>query len=93
VNNEYQDFSAIIRLIDTTTTPGYYTILTQSRDPTFDYSTVGLTWQLAYGDSALPDFSVNSTSTYLAKNYVMLECLNSSQLFPMNLQYQIDVQQ
>jgi hypothetical protein len=93
VNNEYQDFSAIIRLIDTTTTPGYYTILTQSIDPTFDYSTVGLTWQLAYGDSALPDFSVNSTSTYLAKNYVMLECLNSSQLFPMNLQYQIDVQQ
>jgi hypothetical protein len=93
LDGEYLDKSAIIKSIDTTSAPGFYTIVTQSIDPQFDYATDGATWQLAYGDSALPEFTVNSDPVYVNQNYVMLECLNSSLAFSMNIQYQIDVQQ
>lgn len=90
--NNYDGYVALINSVDTTTNPGYYTIFTDSFDPTFDFSIEGNTYQFAYGDFVMPQFSVNSTSTYVAQGYVMLQCTNNSSVFPTNVEYKISTQ-
>lgn len=90
--NVYDGFVALIKSVDTTTNPGYYTIFTESFDPSFAFGTAGNTYQFAYGDFAMPQFSVNSTSTYVNQGYVMLQCTNNSAAFPTNVEYKISTQ-
>ena len=90
--NAYEGYVAIIKSVDTTSNPGYYTIFTDSFDPTFEFGTPGNTYQFAYGDFAMPQFSVNSTSTYVNQGYVMLQCTNNSAAFPANVEYKISTQ-
>lgn len=90
--NAYAGFSAVVKQIDTVTNPGYYTVVTESNSPSFDFSVSGNTYQLAFGDYALPEFSVDYSTSTVQQNYIALQCTNGSASFPFDLEYQIDIQ-
>lgn len=66
----------------------FFTIETQSANPTFDYTTFGETYTLAFSDN--PEISFTLDNGYRNRNYCVLRLFNGSTVVSTDVEFQLD---
>jgi hypothetical protein len=80
----YQGLTALI--LSVTFDGTYYTVITQSSGPQFDFATALETFSVIYSNSPLFTLTENN-----AKNYVTVTCDATNSLDDLNIEYQTNV--